>query len=62
MRAKNSPAPAATCRPKKSLICVETIRSAIPLVKPMTTGRGMNFTADPSPVNPRTSRMQPASR
>ena len=41
------------CNPKKSLICVLAIRTAIPLVKPITMGRGMNFTAVPMPVTPR---------
>ena len=35
------------CRPKKSRICVLAMRTAIPLVKPTTTGRGMKRTADP---------------
>ena len=44
----------ARCRsPRKSLICVEAISSAMPLVKPRTTGRGMNFTAWPRPVTAR---------
>jgi hypothetical protein len=46
--------------PKKSLIWVLAIITAIPLVKPMTTGRGMNFTAVPSPVAPRITSMTPA--
>jgi hypothetical protein len=33
--------------PKKSLICVLAMTSAMPLVKPMTTGRGMKRTAVP---------------
>ena len=32
----------------------------MPLVKPMTTGRGMKRTAEPSPVSPMASRMMPA--
>ena len=32
-----------SARPRKSLICVEAMRTAMPLVKPMTTGRGMNL-------------------
>ena len=42
------------------MICVETMSSAMPLVKPRTTGRGMNFTAVPSPVKPSTSSITPA--
>ena len=38
--------------PKKSLICVLAMTSAMPLVKPMTTGRGMKRTAVPVPVRP----------
>lgn len=33
---------------------------AIPLVNPITTGRGMNFTAVPSPVIPMTISSTPA--
>jgi hypothetical protein len=47
-------------KPRKSLIWVETINTAMPFVKPMTIGRGMNFTAVPRPVNAMTSRMTPA--
>ena len=32
----------------------------MPLVKPSTTGRGMNFTAAPSPVAPMTNSSTPA--
>ena len=38
--------------PKKSLICVEKIVSAIPAVKPTTTGYGINFTTVPSRNRP----------
>ena len=47
-------------KPKKSLICVEAISTAMPLVNPITTGRGIKRTAEPSPVRPITSRMTPA--
>jgi len=47
-------------RPKKSRICVLAMRTAMPLVKPTTTGRGMNFTAEPSPETPIASSMTPA--
>ena len=40
--------------------CVLAIKIAIPLVNPTTTGRGMNFTAVPSPVTPMTTSMTPA--
>ncbi len=46
MRARNSPGTFSICRPKKSLICVLAMMTAMPLVNPTTTGRGMNFTAD----------------
>ena len=46
--------------PRKSLICVEAISSAMPLVKPMVTGRGMNLTAAPRPVSPMTMSIAPA--
>ena len=47
-------------RPKKSRICVLAINTAMPLVKPTTTGRGMNRTADPIPVAPNTTSITPA--
>ena len=46
--------------PKKSLIWVLAISTAMPLVKPITTGRGMNLTAVPSPVTPSRIRTTPA--
>ena len=36
------------------------ITSAMPLVKPMITGRGMYFTALPVPVRPITTSITPA--
>ena len=48
------------CRPKKSFTCVLAMRMAMPLVKPMTIGRGMNFTAEPIPVAPMISSRMPA--
>ena len=57
MRSQNSPGTLSRCRPKKSLIWVLAMSTAMPLVKPITTGRGMNFTAVPMPVTPRTTRM-----
>ena len=52
MRGRNSLGTAPVRRPKKSLICVEAMRIAMPLVNPMTTGRGMKRTAEPRPVSP----------
>ena len=46
--------------PKKSLICVLAITTAMPFVKPMTTGRGMNWTAVPMPVRPMITSSTPA--
>jgi hypothetical protein len=60
IRALNSDGTAAICSPKKSRICVLAISTAIPLVKPMTTGRGRYFTAVPMPVRPRTTSSTPA--
>ena len=47
-------------RPRKSLIWVEAMSRAMPLVKPMVTGRGMNLTAEPRPVTPMMSSRTPA--
>ena len=60
MRPRNSPGTFSTVRPRKSLICVLAMRTAMPLVKPMTTGRGMYLTTDPSPVTPRRTSITPA--
>ena len=46
--------------PKKSLSWVLAMTSAMPLVKPMTTGRGMNRTAVPVPVSPMMTSRTPA--
>ena len=46
--------------PKKSFNCVLAMTSAMPFVKPMTTGRGMNRTAVPVPVIPMMNRTSPA--
>ena len=46
--------------PKKSRICVLAIRMAMPLVKPMITGRGKHLTAVPMPVIPSSTRSTPA--
>jgi hypothetical protein len=50
----------ASVMPRKSLICVLAMTSAMPLVNPITTGRGMNLTAVPVPVMPRTTSSTPA--
>ena len=60
MRAANSPGTLSMCSPKKSLICVLAMITAMPLVNPTTTGRGMNFTAFPRPVMPRNTSITPA--
>jgi hypothetical protein len=49
---QNTPGTFSSFRPKKSFTCVLAIRMAMPLVKPMTMGRGMYFTAEPMPVSP----------
>ncbi len=46
--------------PRKSLIWVLAINTPMPLVNPTTTGRGMNFTAEPIPVAPSTMSRTPA--
>jgi hypothetical protein len=57
----NSPGTApSSVMPKKSLSCVLAMTSAMPLVKPMTTGRGMKRTAVPVPVSPMMTRITPA--
>ena len=58
-RARNSPG-TSMVSPRKSLNCVLAITSAMPLVKPMITGRGMYFTAEPVPVSPITISITPA--
>ena len=60
MRRQNTPGTFSSCNPKKSLICVLAIRTAMPLVNPMTTGRGRNFTPVPMPVAPMTTSRIPA--
>jgi hypothetical protein len=41
IRPRNSPGSCGTWSPKKSLICVLAMITAMPFVKPITTGRGM---------------------
>ena len=60
MRSQNSPGTFCKLKPKRSLICVLAIKTAMPLVNPITTGRGMNLTADPMPVAPSTTSRTPA--
>ena len=60
IRGANSLGTSSTARPKKSLICVEAISTAMPLVKPIVTGRGMYRTAEPRPVSPIKSSIAPA--
>src|ERR1700686_2195815 len=59
-RAQNSPGTWSIFNPKKSLICVLAIITAMPFVNPTTTGRGINLTAVPRPVAPNTTRKTPA--
>jgi hypothetical protein len=47
-------------RPRKSLTCDEKMMSAIPLVKPMITGCGMNLMAAPNLRSPMATRITPA--
>ena len=60
MRSQKTPGTFSSFRPKKSFTCVLAIRMAMPLVNPITMGRGMYFTAAPMPVSPMTTRMRPA--
>ena len=47
-------------RPRKSFTCDEKMITAIPAVKPVTTGYGMNLIIPPIRASPRTMRMMPA--
>lgn len=47
--------------PSASLICVDSMKVAMPAVKPVVTGRGTSLTADPSPVSPMRINMPPKS-
>ncbi len=58
-RPMNSPGTAIS-RPRKSRSWVLAITTAMPLVKPMITGRGMYFTAEPVPVSPMMTSITPA--
>ena len=57
IRPANSLGMAPVFRPRKSLIWVDAISTAMPLVNPMVTGRGMYLTAVPSPVAPSRSEL-----
>jgi hypothetical protein len=60
-RCTNSPGTAGVSSPRKSLTCVLAISTAIPLVNPITTGRGMKRTADPRRPAPSAISTTPAS-
>ncbi len=60
MRSMKSSGISSMRRPKKSLSCVLAMSTAMPLVKPTTTGRGMYLTADPTPDAPSATSMMPA--
>ena len=60
MRSMKSSGISAMRSPKKSLSCVLAMSTAMPLVKPTTTGRGIYLTADPTPDAPSAIRMMPA--
>ena len=60
IRNQNTPGTLSRCSPKKSFTCVLAIKTAIPLVNPITTGRGINFTPVPIPVAPITTSRIPA--
>ena len=60
MRPRKSPGTLSIFSPKKSLICVLAISTAIPFVNPITTGRGMKRTAVPKPVAPIITNRIPA--
>src|SRR4029078_3096013 len=59
-RPVKSPGTFSIASPKKSLICVRAISTAIPLVNPTITGRGMYFIVVPRPVRPSRSKIKPA--
>lgn len=60
IRGTNAAGTAPILRPRKSLICVLAMRTAMPFVNPTTTGRGRYLTAVPMPVAPRTTSSTPA--
>lgn len=61
-RARNSPGTAPICRPSESLTWLEKMLTAMPAVKPVITGCGMNFINAPSRSRPAAISISPASR
>ena len=57
---KNAEGTVCISRPSKSRIWLEKMMRAMPLVKPMVTGYGMNLIAAPSRSSPNATRMKPA--
>ena len=60
IRATTSPGLEAGVRPKKSLIWLETMMTAMPAVKPVTTGSGIYLMKVPRRANPAITSMHPA--
>ena len=60
MRPTKSPGMRVMVRPRNSRSCVVAMMTAMPLVKPTTTGRGMKRMALPIPVRPRRTSITPA--
>ena len=60
MRGTNAAGTSSMRKPRKSLICVLAIRTAMPFVNPTTTGRGRYLTVVPMPVTPRITSITPA--
>ena len=56
---KKSAGIASIRRPKKSLICETMIKTAMPLVKPITTATGINRMSEPNRSKPINSNMTP---
>ena len=52
---------ASILKPNRSLICVEKITTAIPVVNPVVTGKGMNLINAPIRNNPKAIRKPPAN-
>ena len=57
--AKNSAGTVPICRPRKSFTCVMMIVIAMPQVKPVVTGCGINLISDPNRAAPRTNKKTP---
>ncbi len=58
--ARNGPGTPSIRRPSRSRIWEEKMMTAIPLVKPVTTGYGMNLIAAPKRARPRIISSTPA--